>query len=259
MIRSFEVRNFKVFKDVNLRLGQLVLLSGVNSSGKSSILQALRLAELAMTHGPTVQLNHLMGLELGEAKDVLDREAQAQHIELAVHTEGGVDRFRLIAPDDQERSVALEIQTPVSGWEEGRRWRVDTYLGAERIGPRDILEVAPAGGTHVDVGIRGEFTAHMLALFDRRRVPDFLLHPSTSEIPLAPTLGSQSEAWLSSIVHPTRIRSTWLPQASAAALMYRCEWHSKIEPHRNRIHFCVIDRIAETRILIGIFHEHLPT
>ena len=44
-----------------------------------------------------------------------------------------------------------------------------------------------------------------------------------------------------------------------AGHVYRCEWHSKLEPHRNRIHFNVIDGIAETRILIGIFHEHLAT
>ena len=41
--------------------------------------------------------------------------------------------------------------------------------------------------------------------------------------------------------------------------VYRCEWHSKLEPHRNRIHFCVIDGVAETDVLIGIFHEHLTT
>ena len=221
MIHSFEVHNFKAFTDITLPLSQLVLLSGVNSSGKSSVLQALRLAEVAMTHGPAVQLNHLMGLELGEAADVLNREARAQHIELAVHTEGGVDRLRLIAPDEQDRSVALEVLPPVPDLGESRRWQVDTYLGAERVGPRDILEVAPSGGTRVDVGFRGEFTAHMLALFDRHRVRDALLHPTTAEVPLTPTLGSQSEAWLSSIVHPTRIRSTWLPQASAAALQFR--------------------------------------
>ena len=80
MIRSFEIRNFKAFRDVTLQLGQLVLLSGVNSSGKSSVLQAIRLAELAMTHGPTVQLNQLMGLELGEATDVLKSgSASAAH------------------------------------------------------------------------------------------------------------------------------------------------------------------------------------
>ena len=41
--------------------------------------------------------------------------------------------------------------------------------------------------------------------------------------------------------------------------VYRCEWHSKLEPNRNRIHFKVIDGTAETNILIGIFHEHLAT
>ena len=41
--------------------------------------------------------------------------------------------------------------------------------------------------------------------------------------------------------------------------VHRCEWHSKIEPNRNRIHFRIIDGIAETKILIGIFHEHLAT
>lgn len=41
--------------------------------------------------------------------------------------------------------------------------------------------------------------------------------------------------------------------------VYRCEWHSKIEPHRNRIHFRIIDGIAGTEVLIGIFHEHLRT
>ena len=221
MIRSFEIRNFKALKDVTLQLGQLVLLSGVNSSGKSSVLQALRLAELAMTHGATVQLNNVMGLELGEATDVLNREAQEQHIELVIHTEGGVDKIRLVAPVDKSRSVALDISPPLNRTEENRRWQIDTYLGAERVGPRDILEVAPSGGPRVDVGVRGEFTAHMLALHDRRQVPYTLLHPSTAEVPLAPTLGSQSEAWLSSIVHPTRIRSTWLPQVSAASLQFR--------------------------------------
>ena len=220
MISSFEIRNFKAFKDVTLRLGQLVLLSGINSSGKSSVLQALRLAELAMTHGPTVQLNRLMGLELGEATDVLNREALSQKIELVVHAEGGVDRFLLEAPDDHDRSVALEVVSPEPDREQ-RKWRVDTYLSAERVGPRDILEVAPNVGNRVDVGARGEFTAHMLALFGRSHVRDSLLHPSTAGSPLPPTLGSQTEAWLSSIVHPTRVRSTWLPQTSAASLQFR--------------------------------------
>jgi hypothetical protein len=40
---------------------------------------------------------------------------------------------------------------------------------------------------------------------------------------------------------------------------YRCEWHSKIEPHRNRIHFNPGDSFTQAKVLIGIFVDHLPT
>lgn len=39
---------------------------------------------------------------------------------------------------------------------------------------------------------------------------------------------------------------------------YRCEWHSKLEPHQNRIYFHIGDEGTNGRVLIGIFHEHLP-
>lgn len=36
-----------------------------------------------------------------------------------------------------------------------------------------------------------------------------------------------------------------------------CEWHAKLEPHRNRIHFS--QPLPDGRILVGIFTSHLPT
>jgi hypothetical protein len=41
-------------------------------------------------------------------------------------------------------------------------------------------------------------------------------------------------------------------------MTYRCEWHSKIERHRNRIHFHPASD-GLSRPLIGIFCNHLPT
>lgn len=38
----------------------------------------------------------------------------------------------------------------------------------------------------------------------------------------------------------------------------RCEWHSKLEPHRNRIHFSFGDRFGD-RVFVGIFVDHLDT
>ena len=38
----------------------------------------------------------------------------------------------------------------------------------------------------------------------------------------------------------------------------RCEWHTKLEPHRNRIHFAFGGSL-DSKILIGIFVDHLDT
>lgn len=40
---------------------------------------------------------------------------------------------------------------------------------------------------------------------------------------------------------------------------YRCSWHSKLERHRNRIHFCLGDERTKNRLLIGMFVRHLDT
>ena len=219
MIHSVAIRNFKAFREASLNFGKLTLLTGVNSSGKSSVLQALLLADDAATASPWVQLNGRRGLALGEAQDVLCRDAAERHIELSVTADGVTDTYKLGIPAEG-RALVLERLEPDSTPNQ-RRWRIGSYLGAERLGPRDLSEVAPTGGDEVDVGVSGEFTAYALARFGRRPVAELMQHPSTSESNLSPTLGAQVEAWLSSIGRPIQVSATWLSQASAAALRFR--------------------------------------
>ena len=40
---------------------------------------------------------------------------------------------------------------------------------------------------------------------------------------------------------------------------YRCEWHSKLSPNINRIHFHQGDERSGNRVVIGLFVDHLPT
>lgn len=40
---------------------------------------------------------------------------------------------------------------------------------------------------------------------------------------------------------------------------YRCEWHAKLEPHRNRVHFSAPCDDLGGRVLVGIFVSHLTT
>ena len=219
MIRSINIKNFKVFERITLRFGQLTMITGVNSSGKSSVLQAIALAEIASNDAPRVPLNGSLGLALGEAQDVLNRRATEQLIELTTIGDGGTDVFRLAVPQT-DRSVVLE-RVDVGPRTRSRDWHVGTYLCAERLGPRDFLDVAADGGDRVDVGTQGQFTAYALARFSRRRVQGPLVHPSSAESSLAPTLAAQSEAWLSSIVRPVQLQATWLPQTNAATIRFR--------------------------------------
>ena len=219
MIRSMEIHNFKAFERIAVRFGLLTVITGVNSSGKSSVLQAIALAEIASTTGPLVQLNGNLGLALGEAQDVLNHRATEQVIELIATGDTGTSTFRLGIPQ-ADRSVVLE-RVDVDPQNGSRDWYIGTYLSAERLGPRDVSEVAGDGTDRVNVGTQGEFTAYVLARFSRHRVQDLMLNPSSVESSLAPTLVAQSEAWLSSIVRPVRLQATWLPQANAATLRFR--------------------------------------
>ena len=45
MIKAIELKNFKCFNQVKLSLSELTILAGGNAAGKSTIIQALLLAE----------------------------------------------------------------------------------------------------------------------------------------------------------------------------------------------------------------------
>jgi hypothetical protein len=50
-----------------------------------------------------------------------------------------------------------------------------------------------------------------------------------------------------------------LREVSVDGRVYRCEWHAKLEPHRNRIHFSLPSPELAGRIVVGIFVDHLLT
>ena len=73
MLTAVEVDGFKRFPSVRLAFAPLTVLTGLNGSGKSSLVQAILLAQEAATRrGDTVRLNGPFGLELGTAEDVLN-------------------------------------------------------------------------------------------------------------------------------------------------------------------------------------------
>jgi energy-coupling factor transporter ATP-binding protein EcfA2 len=79
MITSLEHRNFKAHRETTLPLGQLTVLVGPNSAGKTSVLQALAVLGASVGEDPWVSLSRL-----GTIEDLVSRQANDTYLELAV-------------------------------------------------------------------------------------------------------------------------------------------------------------------------------
>ncbi len=88
MLTRIDLHHFKCFELLRLPLSPLTLLTGLNSSGKSSVLQALALLNQTMrehewsTH---LQLNGEV-VRLGSALDVIDEETSRNNFTIAIES-----------------------------------------------------------------------------------------------------------------------------------------------------------------------------
>jgi predicted ATPase len=221
MISRLELEAFKRFESVQLELGDLTVLTGLNGSGKSTVVQSLLLAHQAsLSDGPTVPLVAFPGLDLGQASDVLNVNASGSEIRIRVEAGGmfewGFDTGDPGAEDGAFLRVLSRPGQPPPSL--GPRKGTFTFLSAERLGPRTSHPTAPSQPDEAEVGEDGRYVAHALAVGLRREVPEARRHPDGGNIT---TLGSQVEAWLSAFVGPTQLDASVIPHTGIAILRIR--------------------------------------
>lgn len=218
MISRLSVQNLKALREASLELRPLTVLTGPNSSGKSTLIQSLLLAHSAQesTRADVPVNGGRFGLEMGEAAELLSHDAQDNRIVIEVTGESTTLAWTFTVEED--RSTALRIATRPST-ELGLP--STTYLSAERLGPRDLQEVPSRSAEFHDVGCRGQFSAHVLATTERQQVRPGLLHRGTATANAPVTLGGQVGLWLSDVVGPVSVSATWLSGTNAATVRFR--------------------------------------
>lgn len=203
-------------------MAPLTVLTGLNGSGKTSLLQSVLLAvEATRTKSNSLRLNGPFGLELGTAEDVLNWESSSP-IEISFH-EKGLDpaTWKLGVPSEDVLYLDIVSRPDHPPKPFSDIPRAFTYLSAERLGPRGFTATSPVPEAELEVGVNGEYCAHVLSVlgnlsigFDDRSHP---LHKSSSPR----LLKYEVEQWLSEMARPIEVTGVRASNATVAELRFR--------------------------------------
>jgi predicted ATPase len=223
MIRSLGIQGFKRFREHRFDFAPLTVLAGLNGTGKTSTIQALVLAREASMGGVDgpVRLNGPFGLELGTAEDVRNWDVDGDIVFDAHHGTDQVTTWRLAVSSNDALYLSLPTLPVDPPTAFTSKPRVFTYLSAERLGPRSVLSASALPAEGLEVGVRGEFCAQVLAtLGDRPIADEGRLHPDRDPS-AAPLLKYEVERWLREIARPIEIDSERYPGTLVTALRFR--------------------------------------
>lgn len=182
MISKISIEGFKCFDSVEIGLKNLTLLTGVNSAGKSTVLQALLLLKQQEEQAGS-PLNGKY-VHLGMIQDIKNRITNPRTIRIAVEAE-----------QREKSSILLNMEgkSSVEGMELLRRSDF-VYLCAERVGVEDVYKQNLT--YEFRIGVHGEYTFDYLSKerLNEMREPDFC-YPEVGI-----NLGNQVDYWLNYIM-----------------------------------------------------------
>ncbi|GAB4303522.1 MAG: DUF3696 domain-containing protein [Oscillatoriaceae cyanobacterium] len=222
MINSIQLQNFKCFENQLISLKPLTLLSGLNNTGKSSLLQSLLLLRQSYHQGllpnQGLALNGDL-VQIGLAQDALYKKNRENFISFDINWRNGhkskwIFHVNLMA---DVLDIAQEITT-AEIYQSNLFADNFHYLNAERLGPRTYIEISDFQfRKHRQLGTRGEYTAQFLSLYR----DEYISHPKLQH-PQADSLKIpvQVEAWMGEVSPGTRLEIQSLPSLDLVSLQY---------------------------------------
>ena len=224
MISSLTLTNFKPFQNQSLTFRPLTLLSGLNSTGKSSVLQALLLLRQSYQKGLLLERGLVLNgdlVNIGTVGDAIFEGASKQdELIFEIHWN---DSTKSTWKFKNEEDIGANFLQLTSEHVDSQIYESSSlfnqnfhYIEAERIGPRVFNQMSydkvQLLGT---MGARCEYTLHFLAVNESKLIyHQKLSHPKvkTSQPQFGDpkekslTLIDQVEAWMGEISPGTRIR-----------------------------------------------------
>lgn len=195
MIKTIQLKNFKSLKDTGLlHLGSIAILTGLNSMGKSSLVQmmlAMRQSE-NLSKGLTLR-NGLVNL--GTVEDVLFSGAEQDEIFVKINEN------EWLFDASKSGYILGTLHSPNAGAYGESSIFTDgfQYISAARIAQEEMHDVSSFIENGY-LGTKGEFVVHYLEAAQvgtvKVEIPPILRHPQAMDY--APLL-EQTDAWLGEI------------------------------------------------------------
>lgn len=205
MISKVKIKNFKCFfEEADIELSKISACVGMNSVGKSSLIQALLLMRKsydaitkyknAENEEYRISLNDGYALHLGSTDQIISAK-DSDTILLAL--DDIIFKYR-----ESEDKLSLRFKAPfqdkdlfpkISAFS-----RSFYYLNAERLGPRNYQQMESTDYLHC--GYHGEFTFDLISKKLMEHVRDNRRFPYDAS-KVVPNLGKQVEYWLNYIVN----------------------------------------------------------
>lgn len=176
MIKELTLKGFKSFYDETLNISPLTVLTGLNSSGKSSVIQALLMLRgrgPLEGHGTSEELTNIY-------------YSQRYSIQIKYTTEKGEEFYSGFGPEAQRSRI-------VSG---GPHF---IYVSADRYGPRTSIPVY----TSSRLGERGDNVLQCIDHYEGTVLDKHLIHENSE----GDTFGYNLNAWLGSITPGVKFHS----------------------------------------------------
>ncbi|MBD2439518.1 DUF3696 domain-containing protein [Nostoc sp. FACHB-110] len=222
MISLLKLKNFKTFEEQSIELKTLTLLSGLNSTGKSSVIQSFLLLRQSYQQDllPTVGLALNGDLVcIGTAQDALFEAAKEDSIGFEVFWRNGAKGTWLFDYNREADVLTLASQPTSSDIYQLSLFNDKFhYLQAERVGPRTYFEISDFQvRQHQQLGNQGQYTAYYLSVYRDKNIPNTQLnHPNATSL----NLKDQVEAWMGEVSPGTRLEIKSNPDMDLVSFQY---------------------------------------